>query len=168
VVNWGAPAEKVKALPSWGRCNFMLYVLSFVEVLYVKGIILQVSQLTWFNTLTFLFGEESMWKRKSWMHNSWQTGDLLIRGSTTIMKWMGDGFYKLISFRSAWYCVCNCVLSNFKFFFLLKLSAVCTFWIVLMCWCQKWFLKNKKNHWHVFRHKKLFEKQPQPHCQTRS
>jgi len=21
---------------------------------------------------------------------------------------------------------------------------VCTFWIVLMCWCQKWFLKNKK------------------------
>jgi len=30
------------------------------------------------------------------------------------------------------------------FFFLLKLSAVCTFWIVLMCWCQKWFLKNKK------------------------
>jgi hypothetical protein len=31
------------------------------------------------------------------------------------------------------------------YFFLLKLSAVCTFWIVLMCWCQKWFLKNKKN-----------------------
>ena len=30
------------------------------------------------------------------------------------------------------------------FFFLLKLSSVCTFWIVLMCWCQKWFLKNKK------------------------
>ena len=29
-------------------------------------------------------------------------------------------------------------------FFLLKLSTVCTFWIVLMCWCQKWFLKNKK------------------------
>jgi len=22
---------------------------------------------------------------------------------------------------------------------------VCTFWIVLMCWCQKWFLKNEKN-----------------------
>jgi len=21
---------------------------------------------------------------------------------------------------------------------------VCAFWIVLMCWCQKWFLKNKK------------------------
>jgi len=42
-----------------------------------------------------------------------------------------------------WYCVCNCVLSNFEFF-LLKLNAVCTFWIVLMCWCQKWFLKNKK------------------------
>jgi len=30
------------------------------------------------------------------------------------------------------------------FFFLLKLSAICTFWIVLMCWCQKWFLKNEK------------------------
>jgi hypothetical protein len=24
----------------------------------------------------------------------------------------------------------------------------------------------KKHHWHVFRHKKLFEKHPQPHCQT--
>jgi hypothetical protein len=30
------------------------------------------------------------------------------------------------------------------FFFLLKFNMVCTFWIVLMCWCQKWFLKNKK------------------------
>jgi hypothetical protein len=53
-------------------------VLPFVKELYVKGIILQVSQLTWFNALAFLFGEESMWKRKSWMHNSWQIGDLLI------------------------------------------------------------------------------------------
>ena len=26
----------------------------------------------------------------------------------------------------------------------------------------------KKHHWHVFRHEKLFEKHPQPHCQTRS
>jgi len=26
----------------------------------------------------------------------------------------------------------------------------------------------KKNHWHVFWHEKLFEKQPQPHCQTHS
>jgi len=26
----------------------------------------------------------------------------------------------------------------------------------------------KKHHWHVFRHKKLFEKQPLPHCQTHS
>jgi hypothetical protein len=24
----------------------------------------------------------------------------------------------------------------------------------------------KKHHWHAFRHEKLFEKQPQPHCQT--
>jgi hypothetical protein len=24
----------------------------------------------------------------------------------------------------------------------------------------------KKYHWHVFWHEKLFEKQPQPHCQT--
>jgi len=45
---------------------------------------------------------------------------------------------------SVWHCICNCVLLNFEFFFLLKLSVVCTFWIVLMCWCQKWFLKNKK------------------------
>jgi len=58
--------------------------------------------------------------------------------------------------------------SNLNFFFLLKLSAVCTFWIVLMCWYQKWFLKNKKNHWHAFQHEKLFEKHPQPHCQTHS
>jgi hypothetical protein len=53
-------------------------------------------------------------------------------------------------------------------FFLLKFNMVCTFWIVLMCWCQKWFLKNEKNHWHAFWHEKLFEKHPQPHCQTRS
>jgi len=26
----------------------------------------------------------------------------------------------------------------------------------------------KKNHWHAFWHEKLFEKHPQPHCQTRS
>jgi hypothetical protein len=26
----------------------------------------------------------------------------------------------------------------------------------------------KKHHWHVFRHEKLFEKQPLPHCQTPS
>jgi len=43
-----------------------------------------------------------------------------------------------------WLCGSTCFSLNFNFFFLLKLSAVCTFWIVLMCWCQKWFLKNKK------------------------
>ena len=26
----------------------------------------------------------------------------------------------------------------------------------------------KKHHWHVFQHKKLFKKQPLPHCQTHS
>ena len=26
----------------------------------------------------------------------------------------------------------------------------------------------KKHHWHAFWHEKLFEKHPQPHCQTRS
>ena len=47
--------------------------------------------------------------------------------------------------ESVWHYVCNCVSLNFEyFFFLLKLSAVCTFWIVLMCWYQKWFLKNEK------------------------
>jgi len=30
-------------------------------------------------------------------------------------------------------------------FFLLKFNMVCMFWIFLMCWCQKWFLKNEKN-----------------------
>jgi len=29
-------------------------------------------------------------------------------------------------------------------FFLLKFNMFCMFWIVLMCLCQKWFLKNKK------------------------
>jgi hypothetical protein len=28
------------------------------------------------------------------------------------------------------------------------------------------FKKKKKHHWHAFWHEKLFEKQPQPHCQT--
>jgi hypothetical protein len=60
----------------------------------------------------------------------------------------------------------NLFLTEFQIFFLLNLSAVCTFWIVLICWCQKWF--KKKNHWHVFRHEKLFEKQPLPHCQIPS
>ena len=32
-----------------------------------------------------------------------------------------------------WLCVLTCISSNFQFF-LLKLSAVCIFWIVLMCW----------------------------------
>jgi len=27
------------------------------------------------------------------------------------------------------------------------------------------FFLKKKNHWLVFQHEKLFEKQPQPHCQ---
>jgi len=35
--------------------------------------------------------------------------------------------------ENVWYCVCTCVLFKFEFFFLLKLSAVYTFWIVLMC-----------------------------------
>ena len=29
-------------------------------------------------------------------------------------------------------------------FFWLKFNMICMFWIVLMCWCQKWFLKNEK------------------------
>jgi hypothetical protein len=80
-------------------------------------------------------------------------------------------FFSLKKNNSSWkssllYVVGCLVLRNFKFFFfLLKLSTVCTFWIVLMCWCQKWFLKNEKTS-HVFRYEKLFEKQPLPHCQT--
>jgi hypothetical protein len=34
---------------------------------------------------------------------------------------------------NVWYCVCTVFRSNLNFFFLLKLSVVCTFWIVLMC-----------------------------------
>jgi hypothetical protein len=43
---------------------------------------------------------------------------------------------------------------------------VCTFWIVLMCWYQKWFLNNEKTSLACIWHKKLFEKYPQSHCQT--
>jgi hypothetical protein len=49
--------------------------------------------------------------------------------------------------RALWERLVLCLYLRFVqiwIFFLLKLSAVCTFWIVLMCWCQKWFLKNKK------------------------
>jgi len=67
-----------------------------------------------------------------------------------------------------WLYSSTCISSNFNFFFLLKLNTVCIFWIVLICWCQKWFLKNKKNYWYIFQHEKLFKKQLLPHCQTRS
>jgi hypothetical protein len=35
---------------------------------------------------------------------------------------------------------------------------------------SKMIFKNikKKHHWHAFQHKKLFEKQPLPHCQALS
>ena len=36
------------------------------------------------------------------------------------------------------------VFLKIKNFFLLKFNMVYMFWIVLMCWCQKWFLKNEK------------------------
>jgi len=86
------------------------------------------------------------------------------------------------NFGTVWHCICNCVSSNFEFFFLLlKLSVVCIFWIVLMCWCQKWFLKNEKTSLTCISARKaiwkapattlpntFFEKHPQPHCQTRS
>jgi hypothetical protein len=44
----------------------MLYALPFVNELYAEGIILQVLQLTWFNTLAFLYLERklSMWTEK--------------------------------------------------------------------------------------------------------
>jgi len=86
---------------------------------------------------------------------------------------LGRGFHELpcrsmmmVFKESLWLCGSIYLWLNFNFFF--KLSVVCIFWIVLMYWYQKWFLKNKKHHWHVFRHKKLFEKQPLPHCQTPS
>jgi hypothetical protein len=63
---------------------------------------------------------------------------------TFLFLWTSRETSQLKHLETVWYCVCNCVSSNFKFIFLLKLSAVCIFWIVLMCWCQKWFLKNKK------------------------
>ena len=59
-------------------------------------------------------------------------------------------FITRVTRLSSWLKTClalrlNLRLTKFQLlFFLLKLSAVCTFWIVLMCWCQKWFLKNEK------------------------
>jgi hypothetical protein len=32
------------------------------------------------------------------------------------------------------------------------------FCIILMCWSQKYFFKNKKNHFDAFQHEKHFEK----------
>jgi len=42
-----------------------------------------------------------------------------------------------------WNAVVTPFLKNLNFF-LLKFNMIYMFWIVLMCWCQKWFLKNKK------------------------
>ena len=58
-----------------------------------------------------------------------------------------NGYFNFV--RMLWECLVLRLHLRFAqiwifFFVLLKLSAVCTFWIVLMCWCQKWFLKNKK------------------------
>jgi len=43
-----------------------------------------------------------------------------------VLTCMPPSFFKEKS-PTVWHCVCNYVSSNFKFFFLLKLSAVCTF-----------------------------------------
>jgi hypothetical protein len=37
----------------------------------------------------------------------------------------------------------GCDSQKILIFFLLKFNMICTFWIVLMWWCQKWFLKIK-------------------------
>jgi hypothetical protein len=58
--------------------------------------------------------------------------------------------------------------SQKNYLFLLKFNMVCTFWIVLMCWYQKWFLKNEKTSLTCISVQKIFEKQPLPHCQTHS
>jgi hypothetical protein len=44
---------------------------------------------------------------------------------------------------NVWERGCGCVPKKINFFSL-KFNMVCMFWIVLMCWCQKWFLKNEK------------------------
>ena len=45
-------------------------------------------------------------------------------------------------------------------FFLLKFNMVCMFWIILMCWCQKWFLKNKKKSFTCILARKVIWKTP--------
>jgi hypothetical protein len=55
----------------------------------------------------------------------------------------------------------NRIFKKFKFF-LLKFNMFCIFWCADV---KNDFLKIKKNHWHVFQHKRLFEKQPLPHYQ---
>ena len=58
------------------------------------------------------------------------------------------------TFRACWINQVYCLLAETvfaprsqiiqNFFFWLKFNMFCMFWIVLMCWCQKWFLKNEK------------------------
>jgi len=51
------------------------------------------------------------------------------------------------------------VSKNLKFFSL-KFNMVCMFWIVLMCWCQKLFLKNKKTSFTCILARKVIWKTP--------
>ena len=93
--------------------------------------------------------ERRIWKKgglKVWYKPSCQQ-----QQPNRVFSWL-TGLYRVnlpLSFFKAdlepvWLCGWTCVWPNFNFFFLLKLSAVYTFWIVLMCWYQKWFLKNEK------------------------
>jgi hypothetical protein len=50
-------------------------------------------------------------------------------------------------------------------FFCFKLIFFWCFQIILMRWCQKWFLKNKKILFDTFLSEKHFEKQPLSHSQ---
>ena len=71
----------------------------------------------------------------------WQCDYVLLMGWN--LKWRGCfDFHVFLSaipgLLSACLALrCNRLFAIFQFFFLLKLSVVCTFWIVLMCWYQK-------------------------------
>jgi hypothetical protein len=68
-----------------------------------------------------------------------------------MISWWCSRRYRLLPQR--WWCPTktafgNAVQTAFPknlIFFLLKFNMICMFWIVLMCWCQKWFLKIEKN-----------------------
>jgi hypothetical protein len=96
--------------------------------------------LLWLISINIIFNGYYISQLKYQLNFIFYNCDILVTSGKKILTAV------LIDLGSVWLCCSTCFSANFNllFFFLLKLSAVCTFWIVLICWYQKWFLKNKK------------------------